>query len=72
MGFIKITPTGNPADPALKIECRDCYPAGSGIHYADEFTMNLDSWVWLDPLRQNPAPAPPAETVPNEANTAAG
>ena len=59
MSSIKIVANKDPAGPALKIEYAGCAPAGSGVHYADEFTISLDPWIRIDPPRfkavDNPA-----------------
>ena len=71
MGTIKVTPNPDPAGPPLKIEYKDSYPAGSGVHYADEWTMELDPWIRLvkPRLRKVERPAHPASPTQEPAST---
>ena len=71
MGTIKVTPNPDPAGPALKIEYQGSYPAGSGVHYADEWTMELDPWIRLEKprLREVERPAHPASPTQEPAST---
>ena len=85
MGAIKVTPNPDPAGPALKIEYQGSYPAGSGVHYADEWTIELDPWIRLEKPRlrevertahppsptQEPASTPPAPQAPSQPPAAA-
>ena len=79
MGAIKVTANPDPAGPALKIEYQGASPAGSGVHYADEWNLTLDPWIRLEKPRLReianpaaaakaapPAPAPPPTAPPPE------
>ena len=66
MGTIKVTANPDPAGPALKIEYQGAYPAGNGVHYADEWNLTLDPWIRLEKprLREMENPAAAAKAAP--------
>lgn len=67
MGQIKVTATGAANGPTLKIEYRDCWPVKNEAHYGNEFIINLDSSILIDPPRRKPIPAAPAGNPPEKA-----